>query len=87
MATTLDVGKKSQKDMILEHLEQHGSITPLVAYQRYGCMRLGARIWELQRELRSRGVEIVANMVEANGKHYAEYSLLYHDGQQFRLPL
>lgn len=38
----------TQTDMILMHLREHGSITPLDAMQEYGCMRLGARIWDLR---------------------------------------
>lgn len=38
----------TQTDMILMHLKEHGSITPLDAMQEYGCMRLGARIWDIR---------------------------------------
>ena len=40
----------SQKQMILEHLKEHGSITDLVAYRKYAIRRLGARIWDLRSE-------------------------------------
>lgn len=40
----------TQNEMILNHLRDHGSITPQEAMARYGCMRLGARIWDLKRE-------------------------------------
>lgn len=55
-----DQTKKTQKEQILEHLEAHGSITPLEAQKLYGCMRLGARIWDLKHE----GHEIVKEIVE-----------------------
>ena len=55
-----DPSKKNQKDMILEHLEKNGSITPLEAQKLYGCMRLGARIWDLRKD----GFEIVRELVE-----------------------
>lgn len=42
--------RKSQKDMILEWLETHGSITPMEAQRFIGSMRLGARICELRKE-------------------------------------
>ena len=54
-----DPTKKSQKDLILAYLEQNGSITPLEAQKLFGCMRLGARIWDLRRD----GYEIQKEMV------------------------
>lgn len=66
---------KSQSQMILEHLEAHGSITPLEALTKYGCFRLGARILDLRRA----GHNIVTNTLEIEGrngkKHVAEYRL------------
>lgn len=44
----------TQTEMILGHLKEHGSITPLEAIRDYGIMRLGARIWDL----RDKGYEI-----------------------------
>lgn len=55
-----DPTKKNQKDQILEHIEKYGSITPLEAQRLYGCMRLGARIWDLRKD----GYEIVREIVE-----------------------
>ena len=70
-----DPTKKPQKDLILEHLEKFGSITPLEAQRLYGCMRLGARIWDLKHE----GHKIVKEIVEvatSSGKaHVARYRL------------
>ena len=37
-----------QVDMILNHLETKGPLTQLEALQKYGCGRLGARIWDLR---------------------------------------
>lgn len=37
-----------QVDMILNHLETIGPLTQLEALQKYGCGRLGARIWDLR---------------------------------------
>lgn len=39
----------TQCDKILRHLKDVGSITPVDALREYGCMRLGARIWDLKR--------------------------------------
>lgn len=39
----------TQCEKILRYLEDYGSITPLDALREFGCMRLGARIWDLKR--------------------------------------
>lgn len=40
----------TQKETILYHLQIHGSITDLEAYNNYAIRRLGARIWDLRNE-------------------------------------
>ena len=42
--------KKTQKQMILEHLQKYHSITDLEAYQQYAIRRTGARVWDLRAE-------------------------------------
>ena len=59
----------SQKLQILNHLKNQKSITPIEALADYGCMRLGARILEL----RNVGYDIRTDLVERNGKRFAEY--------------
>ena len=54
-----DPTKRNQSELILEYLETHGSITPLEAQRLFGCMRLGARIWDLRNE----GHNIVREMI------------------------
>lgn len=61
----------SQKELILQHLKEHGSITPLECLKRYQCFRLGARILELRRE----GFRIDTVMIGEDGKRYAKYVL------------
>lgn len=39
----------TQKERILKYLSDFGSISPLEAMADLGIMRLGARIWELNR--------------------------------------
>lgn len=41
----------SQNDMILEYLLKGNKITPLEAVEKFGCMRLGARISDLSERL------------------------------------
>jgi hypothetical protein len=62
----------SQCSEILEHLKTRGAITPLEALKKYGCYRLGARIWDLKQS----GHAIRTDMVEVGeGKRVARYSL------------
>lgn len=68
--------------LILEHLIKFGSITPQEALSEYGCMRLGARIWDL----RDDGIEIETEMVKAKNRfgkdiRFAKYSLKKKEGQ------
>lgn len=62
---------KSQCDDILRHLRSGRSITPLEALEKYGCFRLGGRIYDLKRQ----GHNIVTEMVTKNGKRFASYRL------------
>lgn len=63
----------SQKDMIREHLKVHGRITQLEALKLYGCMRLGARVYELKRA----GFPVApTTKVLSSGKRITEY--VYH---------
>ena len=40
----------THSDLIISHLRTFGSITPREALDLYGCMRLGARIYDLKRQ-------------------------------------
>jgi len=66
----------TQTEQILNHLETKGTITPLDALKLYGCMRLGARIYDI----RKLGYNIRSCLVEhenASGevKRYKQYWL------------
>lgn len=61
----------NQATAILNHIKNHGAINPLMALERYGCMRLAARV----SDLRQRGYKIETRMRKANDKVYAEYYL------------
>lgn len=41
--------KLSQREKILQYMNEYGSITPLEALREFGCMRLASRISELKR--------------------------------------
>ena len=69
--------KETQAIKILHYMEKHGSITQYEALRACGCMRLGARIWDL----RNAGYDIVSRMVlvhKADGEkaYVARYSLV-----------
>jgi len=66
---------RSQKDKILRHMQEHGSISPMDALQLYGCFRLGARIWDLKHE----GHLIEPSISSIGGKRFAEYRLVKCD--------
>ncbi len=61
----------SQAEDILEHMRVHERITPAVALEWYGCMRLASRI----DELRNAGHYIKTTMRKAGKKRWAEYRL------------
>lgn len=69
------MNRKTQNDKILAFLQTHGSITALEAANRFGCMRLAARI----ADLREKGNLIESKLITVetrDGKtRVAEYSL------------
>jgi hypothetical protein len=61
----------SQKQLILKHLEDGKSLTPLDALSLFGCFRLAARI----NDLRTAGHKINTTNLDVNGKKIASYSM------------
>jgi hypothetical protein len=62
------VFRRKENATIISHLKDNGSITPFEALKRYGCMRLGARIFDL----RSKGYPIKTEIAKGS-KKYAIY--------------
>lgn len=63
---------QSQGEQILSHLKSGQPLTPLEALQKFGCFRLGARIWDLKRE----GHDIRTELVDVgDGKRVAQYQM------------
>ena len=61
----------SQEDAVMDYLLTGAELTPLEALQKFGCLRLAARIYDLRKD----GVDI-AERIERNGrKHFAVYKL------------
>jgi len=62
----------NQNDLIQDHLERGHAITPLAALQKFGCLRLGARIWDLKQK----GLDIKREMIWVKkNTQVARYSL------------
>lgn len=61
----------TQAGQILEYLKAGNAITPIDALNKFGCFRLGARIWDLKRE----GHRIEKEIVRDGDKHWARYML------------
>ena len=70
-------------DMILEYLEENGSITPLQALREFGCLRLSAAIFKL----RERGYIIHTTYVTKKNKFgkpvsFAKYVVEYEGDEK-----
>lgn len=64
----------TQCEMILRYMRDTGSITPWEAMREFGCMRLGARIYDLK----GRGISIITETVTERNRYgkrvaYARY--------------
>lgn len=63
---------RTQTELVLEHLRTQGPLTQPEAQDRLGCLRLGARIWDLKQ----RGYAIRTDFVELpSGQRVARYTL------------
>lgn len=75
MSTLANTATATQCAAILAWLQSGKSITPKEALDEFGCMRLGARIYDLKQQ----GHEIVARNKKVEGRNgparVAEYSL------------
>lgn len=66
----------TQKERVLNYLQENSSITPMEAWNRLGVYRLGARVHELRKE----GHDIKSSLTEVKNKfgeacRVAEYRL------------
>ena len=62
----------SQTNEILKFLKAGRTITPIIALNLFGCMRLAARILEI----RDMGYNVLTTTITANGKRFAGYRLV-----------
>lgn len=57
---------KSQNDLILKYLQTHKrGITPQKAYEKFGCLRLSGRIYDLK----NRGYDISSTITEVKNRN------------------
>ena len=66
----------TQNEQVLKHLMVYGKITRLEAIEKYGILRLGARVWDLKKQ----GYPIKAYLRSGvarsgEGMVYAEYRM------------
>ena len=71
------IGLKSQTKAIKDYLEAGNSITSMEAYDKFGCTRLSARIFDLKKA----GYNIQTIMMEGQTRYgtstrYAKYILI-----------
>ena len=63
----------SQHAQLLRYLQEGGTLTPLQALEKFGCLALSQRMGELRRE----GHPIVSEIIRlSNGKRVAQYQLV-----------
>ena len=66
----------AQTQEIKEYMQEYGSITPLDALREFGCMRLAARINDLERQGTAITHEMETSLNRKGQKvHYARYRL------------
>ena len=67
----------SQRDLVVEHLKKNGSITPLLALNLFGIMRLSAIIYDLKKDGYQFKTEIKRTRNRFGARCiYAEYTLI-----------
>jgi hypothetical protein len=64
--------KKSTIEKLESWLWRGYGITQLQALEKWGCMRLSARI----NELRKIGMPIITHTIKQNGKSFAKYKII-----------
>lgn len=62
---------RSQLTQILNHLKRGRSLTAIQALNKFGCMRLSARILDLK----EMGYSIASDYIKQDGKRFARYRL------------
>ena len=66
--------KQKQTDLILLYMLQGNKITSLEALKKFGCLRLGGRIYDLKKQYKNI-YEIKSKLIKVDNKHIAQYWL------------
>lgn len=67
------MGKRSQRDRITSYLKSGKKITPLLALNRFGCLRLSARIMDIKEDLKDSHIVYSERYKTREGKYVARY--------------
>jgi hypothetical protein len=70
------MGRKTQKDRIIEYIEKFGSISPVEAFRDLGITKLATRVSEMKKE----GVQFKITLEKSKNRcgesvYYARYRL------------
>lgn len=72
---------KTQTAQIRAHMEAGNWISPLEALAKYRSFRLGARVWEIRRDLAGTNRTVVKRTrTLLDGKRIAEYTIALREG-------
>lgn len=71
---------KTQSEKILTHMLRGNRISPIVALEEFGCMRLGARI----HEIKAMGFEVQDEFVEAPGPGHTRFKEYWIEAEDRR---
>ena len=63
----------TQTKAIAKYLAEGNTLTSIEALEKFGCFRLGARIYDLKRQ----GYNIETRIVNKGKKHFAQYRIFY----------
>lgn len=73
-------GKATQNDLVLAHLKQYGSITPIEAIDNYRIMRLASRISDLHKMGHKIHSELITEQKQGYTVRYSRYTLAEEQG-------
>ena len=61
--------KRTQEARIFDYLIEGNTLTPLEALEKFGCLRLGARIFDL----RKKGFNVQMRLVRNDNQNFAQH--------------
>lgn len=71
------MGKVTQRDRVLQYIQEHGSITAYDAFKQIGCTQVATRIHELkERGYSFRKERVSTKNMYGDSTHYDKYYLI-----------